>query len=271
MEIEQDVVVDQGEPAAEAERNPTNPITDPKPEVEETTDDVKDEKSKEPAELPKGVQRRIDRAVRAKYEAEARTKMLEERLAALESRAAPQQRQVDASEPTIDKFENFDEYVAAKATWIARQQIENTLSEREKAQMAAQQERERRVIADSWQERVIKATAEMPDFEDVLASSDVPMTDAMQQAIMESDVGPRLAYHLANNPDEARQIAMMSPIGQIRALGRIEAKLEQKSPVTVTKAPPPVKPVGQKAAITKDPGKMSDEEYAKWRRSGKAA
>jgi len=229
MEIEQDVVVDQGEPAAEAERNPTNPITDPKPEVEETTDDVKDEKSKEPAELPKGVQRRIDRAVRAKYEAEARTKMLEERLAALESRAAPQQRQVDASEPTIDKFENFDEYVAAKATWIARQQIENTLSEREKAQMAAQQERERRVIADSWQD------------------------------------------HLANNPDEARQIAMMSPIGQIRALGRIEAKLEQKSPVTVTKAPPPVKPVGQKAAITKDPGKMSDEEYAKWRRSGKAA
>lgn len=270
MELESDVVVDQGEPAAEAERNPTNPITDLKPE--ETQEEVKEEKPKEPAELPKGVQRRIDRAVRAKYEAEARTKMLEERLAALETRSAPpQQRQVDNSEPTLDKFENFDEYVAAKAEWIAERKINETLTARERAQMAAQQERAQREMAGTWQDRITKATAEMPDFEDVLASSDVPMTDAMQQAIMESEVGPRLAYYLASNPEEARQLAVMSPIGQIRALGRIEAKLEQKSPVTVTKAPPPVKPVGQKAAVTKDPGKMSDEEYAKWRRSGKAA
>jgi hypothetical protein len=108
----------------------------------------------------------------------------------------------------------------------------------------------------------------MPDFEEVLASSDVPMTPPMQQAIMESDIGPKLAYYLANNPDEAEKIAAMSPIGAIRTLGRIEERLATAKPaVQTTNAPPPIRPTGARAAVTKDPGKMSDAEYAKWRKS----
>jgi hypothetical protein len=108
----------------------------------------------------------------------------------------------------------------------------------------------------------------MPDFEDVLSSSEVPMTGPMQQAIMESDIGPRLAYHLASNPEEAVKIAEMSPMGAIRALGRLEERLaSQKTEIKTTNAPPPIKTVGTRATVTKDPGKMSDAEYAKWRKS----
>lgn len=230
------------------------------------------EKPAEPA-IPKGVQRRIDRAVRQKYEAEARAKMLEERLTALEQyqRQSPQvQNSIDNSEPKIENFDDFDSFVAAKAEWIAARKIEETLTDRERRQMADRESRARQELSLAWQKRVSEATVELPDFEDVIASSEVPMTGQMQQAIMESDVGPKLAYYLATNPDEAIQISKMSPVGAIRALGRIEERLSSRPVKKSTSAPEPVKPVGSRATVKKDPGQMTDAEYAKWRKSGKA-
>lgn len=270
MDIETDVVVEQ---AVSAPTNPTNPITDPQSQID--TPDAKEtapEKEHEDAPIPKGVQKRIDRAVRQKYEAEARTKMLEERLAALETRQqpAPVAKTVDNSEPKLENFDNFDEYVRAKAEYIADQKITKTLSEREERQRAEYEAAERQKTADSWAKRLTAATAELPDFEDVLASSDVPMTNAMRDAIMESDVGPRLAYYLAQNPDDASAIAAMSPIGAIRALGRIEERLATQKPPVAKAAPAPIKPVSGRASASKDPGKMTDAEYSKWRKSAAA-
>ena len=270
MELETELVVDQGAP--EATSNPTNPITDIRPEEPEDKPEVAEAKSEEPP-IPKGVQKRIDRAVRQKYEAEARAKMLEERVAAMENRAQQPiaQKSIDNSEPKIENFDNFDAYVAAKAEYIADQKIQKTFAERDQRQQAERQQYERQQVHTSWQQRVADATAEMPDFEDVLASSDVPMTGAMQDAIMESEFGPKIAYFLANNPDEAVKIAKMSPIGAIRALGRIEERLSGPAVKVATSAPAPVKAVGTKATASKDPGKMSDTEYAKWRKVGRAA
>lgn len=280
MDIIQETIVEQGQapqlPAEPAVRNPTNPITDPRPEPieakepEEKLEAKTEEKHDDP--IPKGVQKRIDRAVREKYEAQARTRMLEERLAALETRQVSPPRQNDDSEPTIDKFDNFDQYVAAKAEYIAKKQIESTLTARDKHQSAEREATERTKTVESWNKRVAAITAEMPDFEEVITSSDVPMTQPMEQAILESEIGPKLAYYLANNPEEAEKIAAMSPIGAIRTLGRIEERLATAKPeVKPTNAPAPIKPLGSRATVAKDPGKMSDAEYEKWRKSGKAA
>lgn len=272
MEIEQEIIVD---------ANPTNPVLNPseadkpqpigeKPEVEKEPEPQPEPEKKAEPEIPKGVQKRIDRAVRQKYEAEARAKMLEERLQALENRVQPQnQRSIEDSEPTIDKFDNFDQYVAAKASWIAKRELETTLAERDKLSAQQREAATRAKVVDDWATKVAKATADLPDFEEVIASSDVPMTEPMQQAIMESDIGPKLAYWLANNQDEATKIANMSPIGAIRALGRIEERLSVEKPAAkVSNMPPPVPTVkGSSASVKKDPGKMTDAEYAKWRKS----
>lgn len=240
------------------------------PQVESEEVSQEEEKPQEPP-IPKGVQKRIDRAVRQKYEAEARAKMLEERLSALEQQSVkpPPPKPIDNSGPKIDNFDNFDEYVAAKAEWVAERKIEQTLSEREKRQEAVREEAARRETADSWHKRIVQATAEMPDFEDVIASSDVPMTEPMHQVIMESDVGPRMAYWLAQNPDEASKIAGMSPLRAVTALGRIEERLsnQQATPATIkpTSAPPPVSTVGSRASVSKDPDKMSTDEWLAWR------
>lgn len=247
---------------------------DQKPELKEAPPNTPDgekppEEKHEP--LPKGVQKRIDRAVRDKYEAQARTKMLEERLAAIEARQQQPQRQnerqTDAGEPTIDKYDNFDQYVAARSRWEAKQIVETTLAEREKHQAAERETAARQTTVEQWNQRVSKATAEMPDFEEVLASSEVPMTDAMQHAIMESERGPQLAYFLANNPDEATKIARMTPSGAFRTLGMIEERLSKPTERKPTAAPAPLTPIGTTAKVTKDPSSMSQEEFEKWRKS----
>ena len=288
-EIVQDVVIEEGGAPETAKDdkpyNPTNPIFEVKPEEntakkEEAKPEPKAEEQPKPEEkkedpIPKGVQKRIDRAVREKYEAQAEAKMLKERLDRIEQNLNQQQRvakPIDNSEPRIDNFDDFDQYVAAKAEWIASKKINETLNERERRSAEERAAAAHYQAVDGWNQRLEKATAELPDFKEVIESSDVPMSDFMRDAIVESDLGPKVAYWLANNPEEAKKIASMSPLATVRAIGRIEERLESqaKAPKKPTAAPAPLKPVGGKASVQKDPGQMSDAEYLEWRKKGRA-
>lgn len=269
LDIVEEPIVDINEPS---ESKATNPITDPPVDepVEPKVEEQKPEPKKEEDAVQKAVQKRIDKAIARQKDAENRAMELEKRLAALEQRSTLSQEKPDDKEPTLDKFDSFDEYVAAKAEWVAAKKIESALLEREQREKEQNAARERQATLESWDKRVKDATAEMPDFEDVLENSDVPMTPVMQDAIMDSDVGPKLAYYLATNPEEAMKIVAMSPIAAIRAIGRIEEKLAAPVAKKTTSAPAPITSVSGKAAVKKDPGQMSDEEYAKWRKAGKA-
>ena len=194
--------------------------------------------------------RRYEKDLQAEREQRIR---LEERLA----KAEPA-RPTDPGMPTIDKFDNFDEYVTAKAEYIASQ----TLSKHEQRQQQEKAQAAQHQTVEAWNKRV--AAADIPDFHDVVASSDVPMTKIMQQAIMESDNGPKLAYHLATNPADAERIAGMTPIGAVRALTLIEEGF--KKPVAVSKATPPITPVGSKATSIKSLLDVKDcDEFSKRR------
>jgi hypothetical protein len=226
-------------------------------------------KPEEPA-VPKGVQKRIDRAVRQKYEAEARTKMLEERLSHLESQqrapaAAPLQ--TDPKEPRIEQYDNFDAYVAAKAAYIAEDRINKTLNEREQRQAAERQTAEAVTSAEQFRKRAEKMTAELPDFEEVVSNSEAPMSPPMRHVIERSDVGPQLAYHFANNPSEAEDIARMQPLDAARAIGRLEERLSKPAEKKPTSAPAPLKPLSGKGTVSKDPADMSQKEFEAWRRA----
>ena len=194
--------------------------------------------------------RRYEKDLQAEREQRIR---LEERLA----KAEPA-RPADPGMPTIDKFDNFDEYVTAKAEYIASQ----TLSKHEQRQQQERAQAAQVQTVEGWNKRV--AAADIPDFHDVVASSDVPMTSVMQQAIMESENGPKLAYHLATNPADAERIAGMTPIGAVRALTLIEEGF--KKPVAVSKATPPITPVGSKATSIKSLLDVKDyDEFSKRR------
>ena len=155
-----------------------------------------------------------------------------------------QQSYVD-QEPQPSQFNDAFEYAKA----LAEFSTEKALAERDR-QMAQQREQEaQQKIIQSWAQKVQEAKAELPDFDDLVASSDVVVNNAVRDAILESDVGPKILYHLAENNDLAKKIASLSPNAALREIGKLEAKFEAKpettqtTPVVRSKAPAPIQPI----------------------------
>ena len=180
----------------------------------------------------------------AQNERQARVE-LEQRLAALEQQRQPQQQSYVDSEPQPSQFNDAFEYAKA----LAEFSTEKALAERDR-QVAQQREQEaQQKIIQSWAQKVQEAKADLPDFDDLVASSDVVVNNAVRDAILESDVGPKILYHLAENNDLAKKIASLSPNAALREIGRLEARFEAKpetkqtAPLVRSKAPAPIQPI----------------------------
>ena len=187
---------------------------------------------------------REDARQEAQRERQARVD-LEQRLAALEQNRQPQQQSYIDQEPQPSQFADAFEYAKA----LAEFSTEKALAERDRQVAQAREQEAQQKIIQSWAQKVQDAKAELPDFDDLVASSDVVVNNAVRDAILESDVGPRILYHLAENNDLAKKIASLSPNAALREIGRLEAKFEvkpetkQTAPVVRSKAPAPIQPI----------------------------
>jgi len=215
-------------------------------------------------------QRELARQEAAK-EREART-ALEARLRELEDRVTPKADPIE-EEPKPEQFTDAFEYAKALADYSA----ENALKKRDQQEAERRVQEERQKVITTWNERLEAAKAEMPDFEDMVASSEVAVSDQVRDAILESDIGPKILYHLAENPEIGEKLAKLSTINALREIGRLEAKLETPTgtakPVSVSKAPAPIKPI-KAMGSTLDNKLDSNGEfhgtYAQWRAARKA-
>jgi hypothetical protein len=106
-----------------------------------------------------------------------------------------------------------------------------------------------------WNKRQSEVKKELPDYDDMIASSEVVVSDQVRDAIFESDLGPRILYHLAENPEVAEKLSKLTSIGALREIGKIEARLE-KAPqeevkaATKSNAPKPISPIRATSAAT---------------------
>ena len=87
----------------------------------------------------------------------------------------------------------------------------------------------------------------------MVASSDVVVGDHIRDAILESDVGPKILYHLAENPEIAEKLSSLSTASALREIGKLEARFEKvEAPaakaVSVSKAPAPIAPLKAKGS-----------------------
>lgn len=181
----------------------------------------------------------------------------------------PQPPQGPPARPTLDQFSDYDQYVEALSEWKTEQKLEQR--ERELARQAREwhaQEQQRQLMS-GWQQRIGEFRSTAGDFDDVLAAVEhIEIPPEIQRALIEYDNGPQLAYALAKEPKELQRIARIeSPRAALRELGKFEARLSAqaetpKRAAPVSRAPEPIKPVGQGAVTsTKDPGEMSYQEY----------
>jgi len=82
----------------------------------------------------------------------------------------------------------------------------------------------------------------------MVASSDVVVSDQVRDAILDSDVGPKILYHLAENPEIATRISGLPLSSALREIGRLEARFEKtaeapKPAVRKSNAPAPINPI----------------------------
>ena len=121
------------------------------------------------------------------------------------------------------------------------------ISEMKQQEAQAKEAEERQKVINQWTSKVAEAKKSLPDFDDMVASSDVVVNDDIRDAILESDVGPQVLYHLAENTDFAKKIAGMSPKAALREIGKLEARFEKNEappqPVAKSKAPAPINPI----------------------------
>jgi hypothetical protein len=219
--------------------------------VEERSEpEIEKEQEEKPKANPK-LERRFSEITKQREEARKEAQQerqareaLEARLAVLERQPAPQAPKVD-EEPQPSQFNDAFEYAKALAEYTADKRI----GEMRKQDAEAKEAQERQKVIETWASKVQAAKASMPDFDDIVASSDVVVNDDIRDAILESDVGPQILYHLAENDDVAKRIAGLTPKQALREIGKLEARFEVKEtppeskPVVRSKAPAPINPL----------------------------
>lgn len=233
--------------AVEAEPVVEQAQSEPQQEVaEETQAEAEDKPKKQNPKLEKRFSELSKARDAAKQEAaneRAQREALEEQLRALKQQ--PQQQQtVTTDEPQPENYSDAFEYAKDLAKYEARRIVE---AEKQQVEQAKAAERQNEVIK-TWTERVQKAKADMPDYDEMVGSSDVAIHDVLRDAIIESDVGPKILYHLAENEEYAKKVASMSLPQALKELGKLEARYsdspEEKPPaVRTSKAPPPINPI----------------------------
>lgn len=225
--------------------------TEPTEVVEERSEpEIEIEQEEKPKANPK-LERRFSEITKQREEARKEAQQerqareaLEARLAALERQPALQAPKVD-EEPQPSQFNDAFEYAKALAEYTADKRI----GEMKRQEAEERQAQERQKVIETWASKVQAAKASMPDFDDIVASSDVVVNDDIRDAILESDVGPQILYHLAENDDVAKRIAGLSPKQALREIGKLEARFEVKEtapetkPIVRSKAPAPIQPL----------------------------
>lgn len=189
---------------------------------------------------------------------------LEQRLQALEGKPADKPAVATVAEsdkPSPAQFEDAFEYAEALAVWAGKQAlIERDKQEQEKVAKEAQEK-----VLSTWQARQSAVKEEIPDYDDMLASSKVMVSDPVRDAILKSDAGPRILYHLAENEEFAVKLGKMSVQDALVHIGRLEAKFEkapentekkpEKPKAVASRAPAPISPIN---GSNSDPGSRVD-------------
>ncbi len=219
---------------------------------------------------------RIAQKERAKAERRAirqvgeELKTLREQVQQIQQPKQEQQQANQAGEPQRADFETYEDYVRAIGRHEAQKELAKSRQEAQQREQQASAERYQREFQKVAEQRIEAGRKEYADFDEVIneavADGLIQPGGALHMAIIESDLGHKIAYHLAKNPDEAERIAALSPLSMARELGKLEAKIAAAPAQKPTAAP--IDPVGGNSRSSTGPSDTDDAET--WRRKREA-
>lgn len=220
--------------------------------AEETTEQPKVDDEEKKAKR-RSFTERINQITRRAYEAEEREREAVRKYNALvqEIQTKPIQREA---------FRDDDAYADA----VHRQRVKLGVLEVQ-AEEAIQGKQgigtqQSQAVVEAWAAAIADVTEAIPDWHAVVSASKAPTTPVMDQAIMENENGPEIAYYLAKHPAEALRIFNLSPKAQEREIVRLESKATSIAPTTKTSVSAPIKPIPAAAKAVSNPV----DDYRRW-------
>lgn len=239
-------------------------------EAQKEDDNEEDAKEETPEQKPKSrFQERISELTRAKKEAEAREAAALAELQALKAGKKTEdpveqktQTKVDDSPKADDTNEDGSEkyplgefdptFIRDLTRYTIRKEQEAEAIRQEELGKIQKEEASAKALQDQWQEKLNTTVKEKPDFvekaeelETTFRDLDPSYGNYLAETIMSMEAGPEVLYYLANNIEEAKEIADLGAVKATIALGHLEAALTtknetiQRKTVKVSKAPEP--------------------------------
>jgi hypothetical protein len=241
--------------------------------TEQVEGEVSSESTTEEHDEPKhkrkdSVQKRINELTAEKWAEKREKEQLARELDEIRQQMyRPQQPQ---QAPTLEQY-GYDteayqqavfQYAQAKTQEQAQAYFEK---QREQEAQFREQKRFESLMQDhgAREARYIK---QVPDYNEAVEYlvSNIQFTKDLVEVIGESDKSPEILYYLATNFDEAASIADMPAHRAAAHIARLEAKLANKQPKPVTKAPPPAPTLGGTTDVKKSIENMTTAERIKF-------
>ena len=191
--------------------------------------------------------------------------------------AKPEKKLEEPKAPTFgeaghenETWADFEGRQQAHTSSLVDYRVKRALQEEREANEKARKEADTKAaneaIERSWQERITATEADHADWREVIEGSKLPISPTMDGFILDSEIGPKVLYHLCKNPDLAKQVFEMSPWKAGRKLIEIEAQLaggkpnSQSAPeAPITKAAKPTTDLAARGGGVADPVKAAVE------------
>jgi hypothetical protein len=267
---------------AEAEAVNAAPTDEPTEEApaEGQEEQSANAQSKEPKKRRKTAKDRIDKVVWEREEARKEAALLRQELDAMKQGTPeaqppqqPAQQPVGAPAPSADaepkekEYQEYGEFVAAKARWAARQEVMEAMKIAQSQQREAQNQAVYEDRAAAFAAKMQEGVASDPEFMAKVPSEILNLRPAMSlqqgeeptgataiaDVLMDSDQPHILMEYLSSHEDDFRRISALHPMLAMREIGKLEVGLvaapSGSAPAPVSsQAQPPIKPVGSSSA-----------------------
>lgn len=169
---------------------------------------------------------------KAKAEAKAARREARAYQETLQRLAPQQQANPQTGKPQAVHYGSTEDFVEALTDWKLAQRDQSARTQAAQSVQATAAQKATKLFQD----------AESLGGFDRDEFTELPISDAVRDAILDSDVGGKLIHHLGQNPQEAQRIANLPAARQAAEIGKLEMKLS--TPVKTSKAPEPIKPIG---------------------------
>lgn len=205
----------------------------------------------------KGVAKRIGKLAKKLSAKDQEIAVLKEQLKNQPTIAEPTQ--AEQGKPKLADYDTVEEFTEALTDWKMDQR-----------QVQAQATSQQQAKVQNYYQKVEHFQKSAPDFAVAVSEieSQLSRDPNMVEFILESDFGPQIAYHLANNEEEIARISQLSPVRRIAALSKIEVEMAQrktKPSGNTTNKQPASRVTTNTGSIAKGDIVNKDRSFAEWR------